>query len=604
MVNIIASRAAAYRLSWIIAALMVPIFFFGFFMEKTLFEEAQSAHREQDGAALINLLIPIYVGAAGDKIETADISALATLGPKFAQNLDVNPALDELIKTLKNPERDYSAVLVAARELASDTIDNSKIVLDTKAETYYLATTVGVGFPSLVDLFKTLQKGTMRYLVNSASSAEILAPVLLAVSNLDLTSAQTINNIHKAFQNSDHSEIYKPLFEAGDAIEQRISRHSKNISIYFARHDGLANRTLLEVAQDAMPILAEYRNAWGQANARFSLLLEQRANEIQRRIIANIFIGAASVIVGLGLALAMFRSTLKRLDDVELAHHQAEDARNEAVALANSISTINEDVVRMNHELSANMKKLKSAQDELVKKGRLEQMGQLTATIAHELRNPLGAVRTSAFLIERKIKDKGLGVEPQLARINNGITRCDNIITQLLDFSRTKKLAARADDLDQWLAKTIEEEAKSLPAAVEIHCNLGMNGLLVPFDPSRLQRAIINLVSNASEAMVGNGEDASRFAVANPIITICSEVVGEYARISISDNGPGISPENISKIREPLFTTKSFGTGLGIPAVEQIATQHGGTLEVTSVLGQGATFTIKIPIAGTIEVAA
>ena len=353
-----------------------------------------------------------------------------------------------------------------------------------------------------------------------------------------------------------------------------------------------------------MPILAEYSTAWNLANTRFSLLLEQRISEIYNRIIGNIIVGTGSVLLGLGLAIAMFRSTLRRLDGVELARHEAEVARGEAVELANSIATINDDVVRMNHELSDNMKMLKNAQDELVKKGRLEQMGQLTATIAHELRNPLGAVRTSAFLIERKIKDKGLGVEPQLVRINNGITRCDNIITQLLDFSRTQKLAARAADLDQWLAKTIEEEAKNLPAVVAIHCYLGLNGMLVPFDPSRLQRAIINLISNASEAMVGNGDDASRYAVKNPIITVSSEALRGYAHIAFSDNGPGISPENISKIREPLFTTKSFGTGLGIPAVEQIATQHGGTLEVTSVLGQGAMFTIKIPLLGMVEAAA
>ncbi len=90
----------------------------------------------------------------------------------------------------------------------------------------------------------------------------------------------------------------------------------------------------------------------------------------------------------------------------------------------------------------------------------MEQLGQLTATVAHELRNPLGAVRTSAFLLERKLKDKGLGIEAQLERINNGIVRCDNIITQLLDFSRTKQLQCQPGDLDDWLTGIVEEEAQ------------------------------------------------------------------------------------------------------------------------------------------------
>jgi signal transduction histidine kinase len=131
-----------------------------------------------------------------------------------------------------------------------------------------------------------------------------------------------------------------------------------------------------------------------------------------------------------------------------------------------------------------------------------------------------------------------------------------------------------------------------------------LDGCEVPFDPSRLQRAVINLISNASEAMVGNGEDPTRFAVAEPCISISTMIVESSAVISVKDNGPGISPENLSKIREPLFTTKSFGTGLGLPAVEQIASQHGGTLEITSELGKGAAFIIRLPLTGLVEEAA
>ena len=279
-------------------------------------------------------------------------------------------------------------------------------------------------------------------------------------------------------------------------------------------------------------------------------------------------------------------------------------ARVDAEQMSKQVSKINDDMVRVNGELATNMQLLKDAQDALVKKGRMEQMGQLTATIAHELRNPLGAVRTSAFLIERKIKGKELGIEPQIARINNGVTRCDDIITQLLDFSRSKKLSCRSENLDNWLEKVISEEASQLPAVVAIDCLLGMKGIEVPFDPSRLHRAIINLVSNASEAMVGNGEDASRFTTAAPRITITTKINDGFALIAIRDNGAGILPENLEKIREPLFTTKSFGTGLGLPAVDQIVIQHGGTLDISSEPGKGATFTIKLPLQSNVEQAA
>jgi PAS domain S-box-containing protein len=257
------------------------------------------------------------------------------------------------------------------------------------------------------------------------------------------------------------------------------------------------------------------------------------------------------------------------------------------------LQRINDDVSRLNSELAENMRKLNKAQDSLVKRGRMEQLGQLTATVAHELRNPLGAVRTSAFLLERKLKDKNLGVESQLERINNGIVRCDNIITQLLDFSRTSELQFEPGDLDSWLVQVVEDEAKKLPANMDVELSLGLNGQTVPFDPARLHRAIINMISNAAEAMTVS---PAKTALHVPKITISTFVKSDHVSVRVMDNGPGIAPENMDKIREPLFTTKSFGTGLGVPAIEQIALQHGGRMDVKSEVGVGSSFTVWLPL--------
>lgn len=264
------------------------------------------------------------------------------------------------------------------------------------------------------------------------------------------------------------------------------------------------------------------------------------------------------------------------------------------ISQMSELQRINEEVSRLNLELAANMRKLSNAQDELIKKGRMEQLGQLTATVAHELRNPLGAVRTSAFLLERKLKDKGMGVESQIDRINKGIVRCDNIITQLLDFSRTKQLQCQPGDLDEWLTDVIEEEAKKLPAHVNIELLLGLDGQTVPFDPSRLERAVINMVNNAVEALTGPGEQSLSAAVP-PKLTISTYMKGDYISLRVTDNGPGIAADVLVRIREPLFTTKSFGTGLGVPAIEQIAVQHGGRLDIRSEVGVGSVFTVWMP---------
>lgn len=260
------------------------------------------------------------------------------------------------------------------------------------------------------------------------------------------------------------------------------------------------------------------------------------------------------------------------------------------------LKRINDEISRLNHELANNMKLLRDAQDALVKKGRLEQMGHLTATIAHELRNPLGAVRTSAFVMEKRLKNSGLDLDAQFARIKNGVTRCDNIIAQLLDFSRGKQLDCKLLNLDDWLSRIVEEEAARLPANVSIQCWLGLGGLHVSFDPGRLQRAILNLISNASEAMVGLDGSSVKSDMPEATITLMTRVDGGLVHIKVSDNGPGMSSEIINKIREPLFTTKSFGTGLGVPVIEQVAAQHGGSLLIESDLGVGSTFTLRLPV--------
>jgi PAS domain S-box-containing protein len=259
------------------------------------------------------------------------------------------------------------------------------------------------------------------------------------------------------------------------------------------------------------------------------------------------------------------------------------------ISQMSELQRINEEISRLNRELAANMRRLNDAQDELLRSGKLEQLGHLTATVAHELRNPLGTVRNSAFLLDRKLKDKGLGIEALLERINKGIERCDNIITQLLDFSRTTQLKCQPEDLDKWLLAVVEEEARKLPQSFTVRLDLGLAGQEVPFDPSRLQRAVINMMSNAAEAIQG-------MAHAQPEIHISSFCKNDHVSLRVADNGPGMTPDVLARIREPLYTTKSFGTGLGIPAIEQIAVQHGGRLDVVTDVGIGSKFTLWFPV--------
>jgi signal transduction histidine kinase len=249
-------------------------------------------------------------------------------------------------------------------------------------------------------------------------------------------------------------------------------------------------------------------------------------------------------------------------------------------------------VEKLNVKLAAKVDELRRAHDEIIRKGKLAQLGQLTATVAHEIRNPLGAVRTAAYLVERKIKDRDLGLEPQLARITNGIKRCDTIITELLDFARTKALNLEQVDLDKWVRDTVEEEMKALPGIVTVDLDLAAGEHSAAIDTGRMRRVIINLLTNASEAMVGKGGEV---VTENPHIRISTRRVGGALELEVADNGPGIASEHLERIREPLFTTKSFGVGLGLPAVEKILEEHGGGLRVESVVSEGTRMTAWFP---------
>ncbi len=302
------------------------------------------------------------------------------------------------------------------------------------------------------------------------------------------------------------------------------------------------------------------------------------------------------------LAAAIYGRTLqavlqKRRGDLKAALRSAHRAMATSRAL-------NIDKTKLDTELLDKTQKLKEAQDEIGRKGRLAQLGQLTATVAHEIRNPLGAIRTAAYLVERKIKDKGLGLENAMQRISTGVVRCDKIISELLDFTRSKALMMKTLPVDNWVKTIVDEESRNLPGIVQFSFDLTAGDMEASFDEDRMRRVLINLLSNASEAMVGRADDATKVVTETPSITVSSRRIGEIIELAVTDSGPGISAENLAKVMEPLFTTKSFGVGLGLPAVEKILQQHGGGLKIASKVGEGATFTAWFPLAQSERVAA
>lgn len=302
-------------------------------------------------------------------------------------------------------------------------------------------------------------------------------------------------------------------------------------------------------------------------------------------IVTLVFLAIASMVWSYGSARTRQNKALMR------AKHEAEGAEKEAREMADQLQKMNDDIGKLNQELNENMTTLRNTQNEVIRKGKMAQLGQLTATVAHDIRNPLGSIRTSAFLLRRKFAADNPMMEKPLARIEKGVERCDGIITQLLDFARSKDIDPKMLKFDDWLVELLREQTEQLPQEVMIECTVGLDDKEYSFDPDNLARAVINLLTNASEAMVGKGSDKPENPTQNPKISVSTARTDRGIEIVVSDNGPGITPANLEKIRDPLFTTKSFGVGLGLPAIEKVFEQHDGGMEVRSVEGQGATFT-------------
>jgi PAS domain S-box-containing protein len=267
---------------------------------------------------------------------------------------------------------------------------------------------------------------------------------------------------------------------------------------------------------------------------------------------------------------------------------------------ARNVTSEVEAEIELERRVEQRTAELHSVQEELLRKERLATLGQLTATVSHELRNPLGVIRNTMFTITEAVQASGLKLERALGRIERSIGRCDTIITDLLDYTRIRELQRDQYMIDTWLGEVLDEQR--IPDRIELVRDFATGDRAVSFDADRFRRVIINLVDNAAQAIEGGREQA---IVALPQrITVRTRIAGGRLEIEIADSGPGIPPNVFERIFEPLFSTKGFGVGLGLPTVKQIMEHHGGGIELTSEPGQGTQAVIWLPLAQAADIAA
>jgi len=225
-------------------------------------------------------------------------------------------------------------------------------------------------------------------------------------------------------------------------------------------------------------------------------------------------------------------------------------------------------------------RQVKLKTEKLLKTEKWTAIGELAARIAHDIRNPLSIIKNSAELIQMNQKNMDKETKEQWKRIERAVYRISHQVDDVLHFIKDIPIEKKTINLSVILHDALDRI--EIPDKIKIH--LPKTDAAIPCDSDRLEGVFVNLLMNSIQAMGNSGE----------IYINISDEPNEIVLITFKDNGPGIPPKLIPKIFDPLFTTRQIGTGLGLPSCKNIIETHGGSIDVSSARGKGATFLIRL----------
>ncbi len=244
---------------------------------------------------------------------------------------------------------------------------------------------------------------------------------------------------------------------------------------------------------------------------------------------------------------------------------------------------LNEQLLVKNAELERNIAELKATQLKLVRSEKMALIGQLSASIGHELKNPLSRIKGAVSILRDDRECEEREAKELLRIIDNEVMISTKIINDLLDFSRERKPALKRQSLNTIIDATLSRLAINDQIMLEKHLNPQLPQL--DMDDGQIQQILINLIMNAIQAMEHGGK-----------LYIQTDFDKEQAILVIKDTGCGMSPEQLSNIFEPLYTTKPRGIGLGMSIVKILVEKHKGTIDVQSRQNIGTKITVFFPI--------
>jgi two-component system NtrC family sensor kinase len=340
-------------------------------------------------------------------------------------------------------------------------------------------------------------------------------------------------------------------------------------------------------------------------------MLEKPYIDITNRVMLT-FTVIASLCVVLLLVLLYFSTTritnplqkmveaTKKIAKGNLSHRVDVRSKDEIGELADSFNQMTKDLKIANEKLiewgktlekkvEERTKELTEMQAHLLQSEKLASLGKLAAGIAHEINNPLGGILIYSHLLLEDT-NKNSPYYENLKKIVKETSRCKDIVKGLLEFARPKEPETSLTGINDIVNRSLAIiERQALFQNIKIKKSYSSELPKIVADSAQLQQVFTNIILNAAEAMDGNGTLTLRTFL---------DGGGRYINIQFSDTGHGIKEEDRRRLFEPFFTTKEVGkgTGLGLAISYSIIQKHQGTIEVSSQAGQGATFTVKLPV--------
>jgi signal transduction histidine kinase len=281
--------------------------------------------------------------------------------------------------------------------------------------------------------------------------------------------------------------------------------------------------------------------------------------------------------------LNRLKEAIVELDRLKVELESIVRDRTRELRIANDgLQQLNEELTQTNEELKQANDELLRMQENMLRQEKLATIGKMAGSVCHELRNPLATIKNISYYLSRRVKTEDEKVLEFLLLLGKEVTSASSILEQLIDFTRIKRLAPGPVSVDALIADSLN--AVSVPERVKVTLQIPPDLGAIEADPEKLKHAFTNIIRNAVQSIAAEGA-----------LEIRAGMQGAQVGITFADTGSGMTHDVLSRMFDPLFSTKLKGMGLGLVIVKEIVEMHNGTIKVESEPGKGTVMTVQLP---------